>query len=100
MSDIIKLPKSFKVGGIEYEVRRIPIADDGEILFGQSIVNINENLCQDKAEEALFHEWVESVNEAYGLKLPHYKIQILGSAVHQFAKDNNFNWVVRDEKRS
>ncbi len=83
------LPKSVKMAGVTYKINKLSMKDGGEVLFHRAIVNISDEYTKDKAEEALFHEFMEIINEIYELELPHYKIQIMGSATHQLFKDND-----------
>ncbi len=89
MYDNIKLPEYLKVAGVKYNVYRASIKNGGEVLFHRAIVNISDEYNQDKSNEAVFHELMEITNEIYELELPHYKIQIIGSAWHQIFTDNN-----------
>jgi len=87
----ITLPASLKIGGTKNKVSRVPMADHGNLLFSSSDILINEDLCQEKAEEAICHEIVEGWDELYALKLKHRKIQIIGNALHQLLKDNDLS---------
>ena len=89
----IKLPEYIKIGGIRFKVIRDKMGDQGEIIFGKALIKISDELCQEKAEETTCHETVEGWNELYDLKLPHHKIQILGSALHQLSKDNDLSYM-------
>jgi len=92
MDNDVKIPHRLKIAGVYYTVIIQAMADQGNILFGRGIITVKDELCQDKAEEALCHEIVEAWNEAYELKLSHTKIQTLGSALHQLEKDNKLSF--------
>lgn len=87
----IRLPKQVKIAGVTYKIIRETMADQGNIMFSRGVIKLNDDLCQDKAEETLCHEIIEAINEANELKLPHPKIQMIGSMLHQILKDNDLN---------
>jgi hypothetical protein len=90
-NDDVKLPKSVKIAGVRYTIIRESMADGGNIMFGRGVIKINDEQCQSKSEETLCHEIMEAINEANELKLPHHKIQTIGSMLHQILKDNDLN---------
>lgn len=87
----VTLPAHIKIGGTKHIITRTPMADQGNILFLRGKILINDELCQEKAEEAVCHEIVEGWNDLYNLKLKHRKIQIIGNALHQLLKDNDLS---------
>jgi hypothetical protein len=92
-NDDIKLPAHIKIAGVSYRIIRETMADQGNIMFSRGVIKLNDDLCQEKAEETLCHEIVEAINEANELELPHAKIQIIGSMLHQILKDNDLSMI-------
>jgi hypothetical protein len=90
-NDNIQLPSTIKIAGVTYKIIRETMADQGNIMFSRGVIKLNDDLCQDKAEETLCHEIVEAINEANELELPHPKIQMIGSMFHQILKDNDMS---------
>jgi hypothetical protein len=90
-NDDVKLPPHIKIGGTSYIITRVPMGNEGDILFSRGKILISDDLSQERAEGALCHEIVEGWNELYHLNLKHKKIHILGNALHQLVKDNDLN---------
>ena len=55
-----------KIGGTEWKIRNIEMADGGEGLWEQNVRNINASLPKDRRESALWHEIKHVVNELSG----------------------------------
>lgn len=101
MSKKINIPKSIKVGGVNYkiEIMHLDKNDDGEQILGycqylDNVIQINEDASPERQEQTLYHELVHAIffetsnNEFQdNEKL----VDSVGLMLHQIVKNNKLS---------
>ncbi|MBU7455687.1 ImmA/IrrE family metallo-endopeptidase [Leuconostoc fallax] len=101
MSKKFKIPKSIKVGAIDYkiEITHLDKNDNGDILLGQcdyitNTIQINEESSKERQEQTLYHELVhalffESSNNEF--QDNERLVDSVGLMLHQVVKNNQLH---------
>ena len=96
----MRIPKSIKVSGMTYKIRKVKTLYDGEHngLMGQCnsvtkeifiCTTVNDlKVCGDEMYSTFIHEVLEAINHEYNMNLEHDKIEELERAIKQVMLDN------------
>lgn len=92
------LPEKVNVAGINYEIAQVEgLANKydlgGQIYYEKGIIEIDEDMCQDKKEQVLVHEILHSIfNEAGYDEQNEEMILRLGIVLYQVLKNNDLRF--------
>ena len=93
----MKIPKSVRIGGVDYKIIQVPDLNDGnnilygEINYGESITKINSN---NQGEQhqciALWHEILHGILEHANLEIEQDEllVSVLSKGIYQVLQDN------------
>jgi hypothetical protein len=90
----MNIPKIVKIGGQTYSVIRPVVCDeenrniDGQILYGQGIIKLQEKLIGDYLDYVLVHEVVHGIFEFLSLEQDEKTVDQIARVLHQVIADN------------
>ena len=90
----MNIPKTLKIGGINYQVivenPRMHGCDGiGSNNDGTAIITISSTINRQVQESTLLHEIIEAINGTNDLQLPHHTIATLETSLYQIFRDND-----------
>ncbi|MEX0380452.1 ImmA/IrrE family metallo-endopeptidase [Leuconostoc sp. MS02] len=98
MSKKFKIPKSIKVGAIDYKIEIVHLEnnEDGDTLLGHcdyvtNTIQINEKSSKERQEQTLYHELVHAILfESSNVEFEDNErlVDSLGLMLHQIIKNN------------
>lgn len=62
----------------------------GRIIHAEQKIVIRKDLKNDRKSETLWHEIIHAISAAYGMELEEQQVTLLGSAIDQVIKDNEW----------
>jgi hypothetical protein len=94
----MNIPKSIKIGGVNYEIQYIPDLNNGvEVLYGninfeQSVIKLSSTIaCSQQAQcITLLHEILHGIAEHAKLKIENEEhiVNVLSNGIFQVVQDN------------
>jgi len=95
---IDNLPKSFRVGSVEYSVSLTSkIATEclwGKISFGNALIEIAEGLSEERLKNVLIHELTHAIfHEAGFIEHDEDMVNRVGNVLAQVLRDNDFGFM-------
>lgn len=91
-------PKQLKIGGRIIDVQFVdgeenfPDGEMGLSFIQRGLIKIDNTMEEEFQKQVLLHEILEFVNDMFELKLEHYKITCLETALYQVLKDNKLRF--------
>lgn len=88
------IPQVVKILGQEYKIEFLGNKKKrdfiGRCFPHANIIQLDENLCQDKTGEVFLHEVLHAIDENLELGIKHKSVNRLAIAIYQFLKENNY----------
>ena len=95
-----------KVGGINYNIRKVPFVEvlgdrnnQGCVHFLTNEILVLDTLSQDRTNQVIIHELVHSIFYEAGIEDEENIVNRIGHILHQVLQDNDFSFLKKEKNK-